>query len=123
MKFRAEEIVKRLPNKYKDMELTSSLAEKSDEEINLEKLLEMHKSKTDEISEIYKTKKMKDNYMEFFTKIIKQMLITNPVEVETLETLHIIKMREIRTKIMNVLNGMRCYHRNIDLDLRVIGGC
>lgn len=41
----------------------------------------MHKNKTDEIQELYKAKKMKDNYMEFFTKIIKQMLITNPIEL------------------------------------------
>lgn len=29
----------------------------------------------------------------------------------------------MRTKILNILNAMRCYQRNIDLDLRVIDGC
>lgn len=33
------------------------------------------------------------------------------------------KIREIRTRILNICNGFRCYQRNIDMDLRVIDGC
>lgn len=29
----------------------------------------------------------------------------------------------MRTKIINILNGMRCYQRNINMDLRVVDGC
>ncbi len=34
--------------------------------------------------------------------------------------LRTIKIREMRVKLINIFNGMRCYHRNLALDLRVI---
>ena len=55
--------------------------------------------------------------------IFKNYTITNPVELEILETLDCIKIRETRTKVMNALNAIRCYHRNLDIDMRVIDGC
>lgn len=39
------------------------------------------------------------------------------------ESLCMIKIRELRTKAMNILNAFRNYQRNIDMDLRVIDGC
>lgn len=36
--------------------------------------------------------------------------------------LRTIKIREMRVKLTNLFNGMRCYHRNLALDLRVIAG-
>lgn len=29
----------------------------------------------------------------------------------------------MRTKILNIMNALRCYQRNINMDLRVIDGC
>lgn len=48
--------------------------------------------------------------------------MANPVEIELEEMLRTIKIREVRVKLTNLFNGMRCYHRNLALDLRVLSG-
>ena len=63
---------------------------------------------------------LKENAGLFFEMIFKKMIVTNPVEIEIEEMLRVIKLREHRVKLMGILNGMRCYHRNLALDLRVI---
>ncbi len=34
--------------------------------------------------------------------------------------MRLLKIRDDRVKLMGMLNGMRCYHRNLAFDLRVI---
>lgn len=84
----------------------------------------------EKLTDLYKLKVVKEtgnslreSTNKFFTMIMKDNLVTNPVEIETLESLVMLKVRESRTKILNILNAMRNYQRNIDLDLRVINGC
>ncbi len=49
-------------------------------------------------------------------------MVANAVELELEEMLRSIRIREMRVKLTNLFNGMRCYHRNLALDLRVISG-
>lgn len=123
MKKRSERITERLPNKFFDMEPVQKYTKRSDEEINTERLQELYKIKISEASEVLKSETLKENAAKFLKMILRNHTVTNPVEIEVLETLNCIRLREVRTCITNVLNAMRCYHRSIDIDLRVIGGC
>ena len=64
------------------MEISSMFADKSDEEINLSKLQDIFKSKVDDIEMTFQEKKLKKSTMEFFSRIIKPFLVTNPAEIE-----------------------------------------
>jgi hypothetical protein len=66
---------------------------------------------------------LKANAKVFFENILERYLVANAVEIELAEMLRAIKIREMRVKLTNLFNGMRCYHRNLALDLRVLSGC
>jgi hypothetical protein len=53
---------------------------------------------------------------------MKKHWLVNAAEIEIQETLKFLSIREDRAKITNILNGMRCYHRNLCMDLRVLTG-
>ena len=118
MKSRSEEIVKRAASKYTDMEYINEFNKHSHEAVTYEQLCEMFRVKPDE-STIF-TETMKPNALKMFNTIIKKQMISNPAEVEVAESLYCIKMREEKIQLLNILNGMRCYQRNICFDMRVI---
>jgi hypothetical protein len=56
--------------------------------------------------------------MEVIKSICEKDGITNPVEVEMRLALLTIKMRDMRSRIRNVLNAGRCYFKRLSIDLR-----
>jgi hypothetical protein len=120
LKRHSEAVCARLQDKYDHMERINKHNVFTNEEHTLEQLGELFKIKFNS-KETSSQSMLKDNARVFFGAILKKHLVTSPTELEVEEMLRVIQLREQRVQLLGVLNGMCCYHRNLAMDLRVIG--
>ena len=121
LKKRSEAVHARLALKYAHMEKTNRYNVLTDEEQTLEHLGAFFRIKFNE-KDTNVGSLLKEGARLFFDAILAKHLVASPVDLELEEMLRAIKIREMRVKLVNLFNGMRCYHRNLALDLRVLSG-
>jgi hypothetical protein len=121
IKRRAEMVVGRAKSKFTDMEQANRYASLSHEEQTLEQLGALFRIKFNE-KDLPSESHLKEQAGFFFSLFLKKHLLASPVEVEVAEMLRAVRVRESRTQLCGLLNGMRCYHRNLAMDLRAVSG-